>query len=127
VSEQNSFYETWYEAEKKKAFRDIESYVNTHKFFIFMKGSKDQPKCKFTRKLVETLSKYQYDYGTFDILQDERIRQWIKVFTKWPTIPQMFINQKFIGGLDIVLDLIDGEEFDDMVPDSCKSNPAIKA
>ena len=90
-----------------------------------MKGSKDQPKCKFTRKLVETLAKSDYSYGTFDILQDERIRQWVKVYTKWPTIPQIFINQKFIGGLDIVLDLIDGDEFDLMVPSESKSNPEL--
>lgn len=76
---------------------------------------------------METLGKLQYEYATFDILQDERIRQWVKVFTNWPTIPQVFINQKFIGGLDIVLDLIDGEEFDGMIPESCKSNPVSKA
>lgn len=124
----NKHYEEWYETEKKKAFRDIDSHVATHPFFIFVKGSKEQPRCKFTRKLVETLAKFGYDYATFDILQDERIRQWVKVYTNWPTIPQIFINQKFIGGLDIVTDLIDGEEFDEMVPETCKQlRPAAKA
>lgn len=64
----NRQYEEWYEAEKKKAFRDIESHLNTHPFFIFVKGSKEQPRCKFTRKLVETLGRFGYEYATFDIL-----------------------------------------------------------
>ena len=87
VERENNHYIAWYEEEKKRAFRDIESHINTCEFFIFVKGSKEEPKCKFTRRLVESLGKYGYNYKTFNILSDQRIRQWLKVFSKWPTFP----------------------------------------
>ena len=74
VEQQNQVYQEWFEEEKKKAFRDIEGHIGTYPFFIFVKGSKEEPKCKFTRRLVETFRKPAYDYKTFNILADERIR-----------------------------------------------------
>ena len=59
-------------------------------------------------------------FREINIFDDEKIRQWLKFYTKWPTFPQAFINQKFIGGIDVITELIEGEEFDEMVPDSCK-------
>jgi glutaredoxin-related protein len=64
-----------------------------------------------------------YDYKTFNILGDERIRQWLKVYTKWPTFPQLFINSKFVGGIDVLAELISDGEFLDMVPEQCKPLP----
>ena len=123
VQQLNTDYLKWYEDEKKRAFRDIESNIATAPFFIFVKGSKEEPKCKFTRRLVENLAKFEYDYKTFNILKDERIRQWLKVYSKWPTFPQAFINQKFVGGIDVIMELIENDEFDEMVPQSCKAPP----
>ena len=74
VDRENTFYQGWYEQEKKKAFRDIEAHIGTYPFFIFIKGSKEEPKCKFTRRLVGMLAKLGYDYKTFNILSDQRIR-----------------------------------------------------
>jgi glutaredoxin-related protein len=93
VDRENAFYQEWYEQEKKKAFRDIEAHIGTYPFFIFIKGTKEEPKCKFTRRLVGMLAKPGYDYRTFNILGDQRIRQWLKVYSNWPTFPQLFINQ----------------------------------
>ena len=67
------------------------------------------------------LGKHGYEYNTFNILADERIRQWLKVYSKWPTYPQIFINGKFVGGIDIVTELIENEEFDALVPSGCKA------
>ena len=69
------------------------------------------------------LGKAGYDYSTFNILQDERIRQWIKVYTKSPTLPQVSIDKKFVGGIDVVTELIENDEFDEMIPKSCKPLP----
>lgn len=107
----------------KKAFRDIESHISTSPFFVFYKGSKAEPKCKFSKKLKALLDKAGYSYSTYDILQDERIRQWIKVYSKWPTFPQIFLDQKFVGGIDVVSELVENDEFDEMVPQSCKPLP----
>jgi len=88
---------------------------------MFIKGTLDAPKCKFTRRLVESIKKYEYrNLVTLNILENERIRQWLKVYSKWPTFPQVFINGEFVGGIDIVTELIENDEFDEMVPQSCK-------
>jgi Grx4 family monothiol glutaredoxin len=83
---------------------------------MFIKGSPEQPKCKFTRKLLETLAPFNYRFRTFDILKDERIRQWLKFYSNWPTFPQIFVGGKFVGGVDIVCELLEGGEFDSIVP-----------
>lgn len=57
---------------------------------------------------------------------DERIRNWLKIYSNWPTYPQVFLEGKFVGGVDIVTDLIEAGEFDEMVPASCKSVSALE-
>ena len=89
--------------------------------FMFIKGTLDQPKCKFTRRLVEMLKPYNYrNIKTLNILENERIRQWLKFYSKWPTFPQVYINQKFVGGIDVIAELEEDKEFDAMVPEQCK-------
>ena len=92
MENENKFYQTWYDDELKRASRDIESLLKQSPFFIFLKGSKEQPKCKFTRRLVELLAPFNYDFKTYNILEDPRIRLWLKSYSKWPTFPQIFIN-----------------------------------
>ena len=121
MEQQQEFYSKWFEEEKKKAFREIEDMVTSQpQFFMFIKGSPEQPKCKFTRKLLETLGPFQYRFRTFDILKDERIRQWLKFYSQWPTFPQVFLGGKFVGGVDITIDLVEAGEFDAMVPQNAK-------
>lgn len=66
-----------------------------------------------------------YRFRTFDILKDERIRQWLKFYSSWPTFPQIFLDGKFVGGVDIVTELIEGDEFDEMVPQAAKKLPPL--
>ena len=88
---------------------------------MFIKGTLDAPKCKFTRRLVNSLQPREYrNIKTFDILGDERIRQWLKFYTQWPTFPQVYVEGVFQGGLDVVIELIEEGEFDDIMPDICK-------
>ena len=124
---QNEFYTKWFEEEKQKAFREIEDLVTAHpKFFIFIKGSPEQPKCKFTRRLLEMFAPFGYRFGHFDILKDERIRQWLKFYSNWPTYPQIFLNGEFTGGVDIVTELVESGEFDAMVPQQAKKRPPLE-
>lgn len=126
IEVQNEFYQKWFEEEKLKAFREIEDMVTGQpQFYAFIKGTPDQPKCKFTRRLVEQFAAKGYRYRTFDILKDERIRQWLKFYSNWPTFPQIFLSGKFVGGVDIVTELIEGGEFDDMVPQAAKKLPPL--
>ncbi|MFQ5621631.1 MAG: Grx4 family monothiol glutaredoxin, partial [Candidatus Nanoarchaeia archaeon] len=76
-----------------------------NKVMLFMKGNKLMPQCGFSARVVKILNSYGIKYDIFDVLTDDSIREGIKEFTNWPTIPQLYINQKFIGGCDIVTEL----------------------
>ena len=84
---------------------------------MFIKGTLDTPKCKFTRRLVESIAPMGYrNIKTLNILEDERIRQWLKFYSNWPTFPQIFMNGEFVGGIDVATELIEEGEFDAMMP-----------
>lgn len=125
VQEQNEFYKTWFNEELMRASRDIESLLAPNDFYIFFKGSKEQPKCKFSRRLVELFKPFDYNYKTYNILEDPRLRYWLKVYSKWQTFPQIYINKKFVGGIDVVSELVEEGEFDAMVPNSAKALPPL--
>ena len=121
VSELDNFIKKLFEQEKQQAFREIEGYVKNNPCMMFIKGTLDAPKCKFTRKLIESIAPFNYrNIKTFNILEDERIRQWVKFYSNWPTIPQVYIDGSFVGGIDVITELISEGEFDEMMPASCK-------
>jgi Grx4 family monothiol glutaredoxin len=80
---------------------------------LFMKGSPEAAKCGFSRTIVDLLHQQQVQYGFFDILTDEEVRQGLKEYSKWPTYPQLYAKGKLIGGLDIIKELIEADEFKD--------------
>jgi len=83
----------------------FEQLVNEHPIMLFMKGSPTDPRCGFSRKVVDTLGELGVDYGTFDILNDDTVRQGLKDYSNWTTYPQLYIKGEFIGGCDIVLEM----------------------
>ncbi|PNW84363.1 hypothetical protein CHLRE_04g232602v5 [Chlamydomonas reinhardtii] len=72
---------------------------------LFMKGSPEQPRCGFSRKVVEALQSEAVDFGAFDILSDEAVRQGLKEYSNWPTYPQLYVRGELLGGCDIVLEM----------------------
>lgn len=95
--------------------KKIEDLTKSAKIFVFMKGEKQQPMCGFSASVVEMLNELEAEYETFDVLQDQEIRQAIKEYTAWPTIPQIFIDSKFIGGADILQELYESGELQKMI------------
>lgn len=93
----------------------IENLVNQNKIMLFMKGSKLMPQCGFSNNAVQILNTLGVPYETFDILEDPEIRQGIKEFSNWPTIPQVYINGQFIGGSDILIELYQKGELQQLV------------
>eukprot|EP00446_Apocalathium_sp_SHHI-4_P060645 CAMPEP_0177410674 /NCGR_PEP_ID=MMETSP0368-20130122/64974_1 /TAXON_ID=447022 ORGANISM="Scrippsiella hangoei-like, Strain SHHI-4" /NCGR_SAMPLE_ID=MMETSP0368 /ASSEMBLY_ACC=CAM_ASM_000363 /LENGTH=167 /DNA_ID=CAMNT_0018879667 /DNA_START=58 /DNA_END=561 /DNA_ORIENTATION=- len=85
--------------------------VKDNKVTLFMKGSPDAPQCGFSRAVVQTLSDEKYDdYAFVDVLKYPEVREGIKKFSDWPTVPQLYVNAEFIGGCDIVVQMHkDGE------------------
>lgn len=83
----------------------LEGLVNSAPVMLFMKGSPDEPRCGFSRKVVEILREEKVDFKTFDILSDEEVRQGLKVYSNWSSYPQLYIKSELIGGSDIVLEM----------------------
>ena len=84
----------------------IEELVKNNPVLLFMKGSAKFPMCGFSGRAVQILKNCGLDdFMTVDVLQDEEIRQGIKTYSNWPTIPQLYINGEFIGGSDIMMDM----------------------
>ncbi len=93
----------------------IENLIKEHKILVFMKGSKLMPQCGFSNNVVQIMNSLGVPYETVDILQDNELRQGIKEYSKWPTIPQVYINGEFIGGSDIAIELYQNNELQEMV------------
>lgn len=83
----------------------IEDLIKGNRVFVFMKGEGPQPECRFSAQVVEILNKYGVEFGWSNILKDEEMRQAIKDFSGWPTIPQVFVEGKFIGGADVIAEM----------------------
>ncbi|KAK2709392.1 glutaredoxin-3-like isoform X2 [Artemia franciscana] len=83
---------------------------------LFMKGDPNTPKCGFSRQIVNILNEHNADYRTFDILEDEAVRQGLKEFSDWPTYPQLYVNGDLVGGLDIVKEMVDSGELQSLLP-----------
>ena len=83
----------------------IDKLVKENKIMVFMKGTKLMPQCGFSNNVVQILSTLGVPFETFDVLSDYNIRQGIKEYSNWPTIPQVYINGEFIGGSDILIEL----------------------
>jgi monothiol glutaredoxin len=110
-----------------RALDFIESFIKKNHTALFMKGNKEQPQCGFSRQVVDALNTLTHDYETFDVLSDPEIREAIKKYSSWPTIPQLYIGGEFIGGCDITLDLMAKGQLATLlkVP-KCTQAPSIK-
>jgi monothiol glutaredoxin len=93
----------------------IESLVNQNKIMVFMKGNKLMPQCGFSNNVVQILNMLGVPYETIDVLDDHEIRQVIKEYSNWPTIPQVYVNGQFVGGSDILIELYQKGELQQMV------------
>ena len=88
----------------------IDHEVKSNPVVLFMKGTKLFPQCGFSGRVVSILNNLGIEFIAHDVLQSERLRQGIKEYTGWPTIPQLYINGEFVGGCDIVTELNENGE-----------------
>lgn len=90
---------------EEKALETIKSDIESNDVFLFMKGTPEEPMCGFSAQVVMVLRDYNISYGSRNVLDDWDIREGVKKFTNWPTIPQLYVKGKFVGGCDIVMEL----------------------
>ena len=88
----------------------IDSVIQSNDVVLFMKGDRTQPQCGFSARVIQMLEAIVSDYETVDVLADNAIRDGIKEYSNWPTIPQLYVRGEFIGGCDIVTDLFSSGE-----------------
>ena len=93
----------------------IDELVQNNKILVFMKGSKLMPQCGFSNNAVQILNSLGVPFETVDVLEDYEIRQGIKEYSNWPTIPQVYVNGEFIGGSDVLIELYQGGELEPML------------
>jgi monothiol glutaredoxin len=88
----------------------IEDLINNNDVCLFMKGTPDSPQCGFSMAISNVLKHLKINFKGINILEDENLRQGIKEFSDWPTIPQLYIKGDFIGGCDIVKEMFEKGE-----------------
>ena len=95
----------------------IQSHIDTNEVCLFMKGTPDAPQCGFSMAVTNMLKLLEVDFGSVNVLEDQNIREGIKTFSDWPTIPQLYIKKEFVGGCDIIKEMYENGELKKILQD----------
>ncbi len=95
----------------------IAELVGAHDVVLFMKGTPLFPQCGFSSRAIAILEHLGVAYDTVDVLQDQAVRQGIKAFSDWPTIPQLYVKGEFVGGSDIMMEMYEAGELSQLMTD----------
>ncbi|CAH0386154.1 unnamed protein product [Bemisia tabaci] len=115
-----------FSADASGKLKEIEQMVKNNKVVVFMKGVPDAPRCGFSNAVVQILRMHDVKYDAHDVLADESLRNGIKEFSSWPTIPQVFIDGEFVGGCDILLQMHQNGELIDQLQKAGISSALLK-
>ena len=96
----------------------ISNLIEENKILLFMKGNPKFPQCGFSSLACQILEASGANYETVDVLQDQDVREGIKTYSNWPTIPQLYINKEFIGGADIIREMYESGELTKVISGS---------
>ena len=88
----------------------IQSHIDNNEVCLFMKGTPDAPQCGFSMAVTNMLKLLEVNFGSVNVLEDQNVREGIKTFSDWPTIPQLYIKKEFVGGCDIVKEMYENGE-----------------
>ncbi|XP_018581988.1 glutaredoxin 3 [Scleropages formosus] len=105
----------------------LKRLINAASCMVFMKGSPQEPRCGFSRQLVQILNDHGIQFSSFDILSDEEVRQGLKTYSNWPTYPQVYVNGELVGGLDIIKELVESKELTNTFPTAVTLEHRLKA
>jgi monothiol glutaredoxin len=102
----------------------IQGLIDANPVFLFMKGTPTFPQCGFSATLIAILDHIGVEYGSANILEDAELRQGIKEFSNWPTIPQLYVKGEFLGGCDIAKEMFQSGELKSLLIDKGVMQPA---
>ena len=95
----------------------IQEHINTNEVCLFMKGTPDAPQCGFSMAVSNILKILEVIYKGVNVLENQELREGVKVFSDWPTIPQLYIKKEFVGGCDIIKEMYESGELKKMLED----------
>ena len=95
----------------------IENNINTNEVCLFMKGTPDAPECGFSMAVANILKILEVNFKSVNVLSDLNIREGIKKFSEWPTVPQLYVKKEFVGGCDIVKEMFENGELKKLFED----------
>ena len=95
----------------------IENNINTNEVCLFMKGTPEAPECGFSMAVANMLKILEVNFKSVNVLSDQSIREGIKKFSEWPTVPQLYVKKKFVGGCDIVKEMFENGELKKLFED----------
>ena len=93
----------------------IQKLIDTNDICLFMKGTPDSPQCGFSMAVSNVLKHLNVNFKGVNVLEDQNLRDGIKEFSDWPTIPQLYVNKEFIGGFDILKDMAESGDFEEIL------------
>ena len=88
----------------------IQNHIDSNEVCLFMKGTPDAPQCGFSMAVTNMLKLLEVNFGSVNVLEDQNVREGIKTFSDWPTIPQLYVKNEFVGGCDIVKEMYETGE-----------------
>ena len=88
----------------------IQNHIDTNDVCLFMKGTPDAPQCGFSMAVSNMLKIFEVNFKSVNVLEDQLIREGIKIFSDWPTIPQLYVKKEFVGGCDIIKEMFENGE-----------------
>ena len=100
----------------------IKEQLTSHQVLLYMKGTPDFPQCGFSGQTVAALNAIGKPYATVNILEDSEIREGMKVFSNWPTFPQLYVDGELVGGCDIIVEMYHSGELQKLLSESGASN-----
>ena len=96
----------------------IESFIKDNEVCLFMKGTPDSPQCGFSMAVTNVLKHLNVNFKGINVLEDENLRKGIKEFSDWPTIPQLYVKEEFVGGCDIVKEMFEKGELKSLLEEN---------
>ena len=98
-----------------KTKNTIQNHIDTNDVCLFMKGTPDAPQCGFSMAVSNMLKILEVNFKSVNVLEDQSIREGIKIFSDWPTIPQLYVKKEFVGGCDIVKEMYENGELKNLL------------
>ena len=94
--------------------KQLDEIIKNNKVVLFMKGTPDMPQCGFSMAVANVLKHLEVQFTGINVLDDEEVRNGIKEYSNWPTIPQLYVNEEFVGGCDIVREMFEKNELQNL-------------